>query len=423
MTAAGPLAGTVVTDLSTVLAGPYCTMLLADLGADVIKVEPPGGDATRGYGPPYAGAPESGQAYQAPDPRAQQGYSGESAYYLSVNRNKRGLRLDLRQEAGREVFRKLIGRSDVLVENFRSGGLERLGFPDAELEALNPRLIHLAITGYGPDGPDAARPGYDFVIQAEAGLMSITGAADDEGGGPTKVGVAVADLVTGMLGASAVLAALLARERPGPSEGRGQRIDISVFESTIAWLANQAANLLVGGLVPGRMGNAHPNITPYETFRTADGEIAVAVGSERQWPRFCLALGVTQLAEDQRFATNAQRVAHRAELRPLLAARFAERSSADWLQALAEAEVPAGPINDLAAVFAHPQVAARRMVEEVIHPTIGRLMLTGVPFKLTGTPASIRSAPPLLGQHAEEILGWLGYDAPARRRLRDEGAI
>jgi crotonobetainyl-CoA:carnitine CoA-transferase CaiB-like acyl-CoA transferase len=423
VTAEGPLAGIVVADLSTVLAGPYCTMLLADLGADVIKVEPPEGDATRGYGPPYVGAPEPDRAYEVPDPRAQGAYPGESAYYLSVNRNKRGLRLDLRQEAGREVLRRLIGRSDVLVENFRTGGLERLGFPDAELEALNPRLVHLAITGYGPDGPDAARPGYDFVIQAEAGLMSITGSPDDEGGGPTKVGVAVADLVTGMLGSTAVLAALIARGRPGPSEGRGQRIDISVFESTIAWLANQASNLLVGGLVPGRMGNAHPNITPYETFASADGEIAVAVGSERQWPRFCLALGVTQLAEDQRFATNAQRVAHRAELRPLLEARFAERSTAEWLEALAAAEVPAGPINDLAAVFAHPQVAARRMVEEVIHPTIGRLMLTGVPFKLAGTPASVRSAPPLLGQHAEEILGWLGYDAGARERLRDEGAI
>ena len=412
-----------VADLSTVLAGPYCTMLLGDLGADVIKVEPPDGDATRGYGPPYAGAAEPGHAYEPGDPRGREGYAGESAYYLSINRNKRGLRLDLRQESGREVIRRLVGRSDVLVENFRAGGLERLGLPESELERLNPGLVHLAITGYGPDGPYAARPGYDFVIQAEAGLMSITGAPDEEGGRPTKVGVAIADIATGMLGTTSVLAALLARERGGPPHGRGQRIDLSVFEATVSWLANQAASHLVAGLVPGRLGNAHPSITPYETFPTADGEICVAVGSERQWQRFCTALAVPELADDPRFSSNAARVQHRSELRGPLEERFAKASAAEWLTRLAEADVPAGPINDLAAVFSDPQVLARQMIESVDHPTIGPLMLTGIPFKLAATPGAVRSAPPLLGQHSEELLAWLGYDEAAIGELREQAAI
>jgi formyl-CoA transferase len=420
----GPLAGVVVCDLSTVLAGPYCTMLLADLGADVIKIEPPDGDGTRAWGPPYAGAPETGAVYEAGDPRARSGYRGESAYYLSINRNKRDLRLDLKPEGGREVLRRLIARSDVLVENYRVGGLERLGFSDEELERLNPRLVRLSITGYGPDGPLADRPGYDFIIQAVAGLMSITGAPDEAGGEPTKVGLAISDLTTGMLGAVAVLAALAGRERTGsPAFGRGQRIDLSLLESTVSWLANQASNYLVGGVVPGRLGNEHPNITPYETFRTADGEIAVAVGSERQWPRFCGAIGRPELAADPRFADNASRIAHRGELRAELDAVFAGAGSGEWLRRLEAAEVPCGPINDLAAVFAEPQVLARRMVETVEHPTIGPLRLTGVPFKFSATPASVRTPPPLLGQHADELLAWLGYEAGDVARLRDEGIV
>jgi formyl-CoA transferase len=420
----GPLAGIVVCDLSTVLAGPYCTMLLADLGADVIKIEPPDGDGTRAWGPPYAGAPEAGAAYEAHDPRARSGYRGESAYYLAINRNKRDLRLDLKPEGGREVLRRLIARSDVLVENYRVGGLERLGFSDEELERLNPRLVRLSITGYGPDGPLADRPGYDFIIQAVAGLMSITGAPDEAGGEPTKVGLAISDLTTGMLGAVAVLAALTGRERAGsPAFGRGQRIDLSLLESTVSWLANQASNYLVGGIVPGRLGNEHPNITPYETFHTADGEIAVAVGSERQWPRFCAALGRPELAADPRFAENASRIAHRGELRAELDAVFAGAGSGEWLRRLEAAEVPCGPINDLAAVFAEPQVLARRMVETVEHPTIGPLRVTGVPFKFSATPASVRTPPPLLGQHADELLAWLGYEAGDVARLRDEGIV
>ncbi len=420
----GPLAGVVVCDLSTVLAGPYCTMLLADLGADVIKVEPPEGDGTRAWGPPFAGAPEPDVSYAAGDPRAAPGYAGESAYYLAINRNKRGLRLDLKAVAGRGVLARLLARSDVLVENQRVGGLGRLGFPDEELERLNPRLVHLAISGYGPDGPLADRPGYDFIIQAAAGLMSITGASDAEGGGPTKVGVAVSDLTTGMLGAVSVLAALNGRDREtSPAFGRGQRIDLSLLESTVAWLANQASNHLVGGLVPGRMGNQHPNITPYETFPTADGEIAVAVGSERQWPRFCAAIERPDLADDPRFADNATRLAHRAELRRQLRDVFAADTAAAWLARLEAAEVPCGPINDLAAVFRDPQVLARHMVENVEHPTIGQIRVTGVPFKLAETPASVRSAPPLLGQHSDEVLRWLGYDEAGVAALREAEVV
>jgi crotonobetainyl-CoA:carnitine CoA-transferase CaiB-like acyl-CoA transferase len=434
------LAGIRVCDLSTVLAGPYCTMLLADLGADVVKVEPPEGDGTRRWGPPWVGTPERGATYPPGDPRADPAYRGETAYYLAINRNKRGIRLDLKTEPGREVLRRLLARSDVLVENYRIGGLTRLGFSDGEIERLNPRLVHLAISGFGPDGPYAERPGYDFIVQAMAGLMSITGARDREGGEPTKVGVAVVDLATGMLGAVAVLAALLSREREGallsreregalvraahasaPTAARGQRIDISLFESTIAWLANQAANYLVGGVVPGRLGNEHPNITPYETFRTADGSIAVAVGSDRQWPRFCEAIGMPELAEDGRFATNSTRVEHRDELRGILAERFAMRPSADWIAQLLGADVPCGPINDLAALFADPQVAARRMVETVPHPTLGELRTTGIPFKLSATPGSVRTAPPLLGQHTDEVLAELGFDPSERDRLRSAG--
>ena len=381
-------------------------MLLGDLGADIIKVEPPGGDPTRGYGPPYVRSADGG------DDR------GESTYYLSTNRNKRGISLDLRLDAGREVLRRLVERSDVLVENQRPGALARLGFPDEELERLNPALIHLSITGYGPDGPAADRPGYDFIIQAVAGVMSITGAPDEEGGEPTKVGVAISDLTTGMLGAVAVLAALRARDRPGAPAGGGQRIDLSLFESTIAWLANQAAAYLLAGVVPGRMGNRHPSITPYETYRTADGVLAVAVGSERQWAGLCEALAIDELAGDARYRTNADRVEHREGLRAILDPLFAEGTTAEWLTRLDAADVPVAPISDLAAVFADPQTAARRMIERVDHPTLGQLRLAGIPFKLAGTPATVRRHPPRLGEHTDEVLGWLGYDEEERRRLR-----
>ncbi len=423
-----PLAGLVVCDLSTVLAGPYCAMLLGDLGADVIKVEPPEGDGTRAWGPPFVGPPEPGADYAPDDPRRDPAYPGELAYYLSINRNKRGLRLDLRTAAGQEVLRRLLGRSDVLIENARVGGLARLGFPDDELERLNPDLVHLAISGYGVSGPLADRPGYDFVIQAVSGLMSITGQADADGGRATKVGVAISDLTTGMLGAVAVLAALLARRTDAgvgsdAAEPRGQRIDLSLLETTLSWLANQAANHLIGGVTPGRMGNEHPNITPYETFRAADGELAVAVGNERQWARFTAALDRSDLAADPRFASNASRVAHRAELRVILEAVFAARPRDAWLAALAAADVPSGPLIDLAQAFADPQVAARDMVATVAHPTAGPIRLPGIPFKLSRTPATIREAPPLRGQHTAEILAWLGYAPAEIAELRDSQVV
>ena len=395
--AGGPLAGIRVIDASTVLAGPYCTMLLGDLGAEVVKVEPPEGDATRGWGPPWVG------------PEAADG-SRTAAYYLAVNRNKRGLRLDLKTADGGEILRRLLADADVLVENFRVGGFARLGFGEERLRTLNGGLVHLAISGYGPTGPAADRPGYDFVIQAAGGLMSITGASDTDGGGPTKVGVAISDVLSGMLGAVGVLAALVGRERDGgPAAGRGQRVDVSLLGATLASLVNQAQNAFATGVAPGRLGNAHPNIVPYETFATSDGAIAIAVGSERQWPRLCGALGVPGLATDPRFVTNGDRVERRAELRPILAARFAERTAASWLTALDAAEIPCGPINDIVAAFASPEAAALGMVVELEHPAWGVIRQVGIPFQLSETPASIRTPPPTLGQDTDAILGELGY--------------
>jgi crotonobetainyl-CoA:carnitine CoA-transferase CaiB-like acyl-CoA transferase len=406
----GPLAGLRVVDCSTVLAGPYCTMLLADLGADVVKVEPLEGDATRGWGPPWVGKESDG--------------TRTAAYYLAVNRNKRSIRLDLHRAKGAAVLRRLIAGADVLVENFRPGGLERLGFGEAVLGKLNARLVHLAISGYGPVGPDAARPGYDFILQAEAGLMSVTGQSDEEIGRPTKVGVAITDIVTGLQGAVAILAALAGREREdGPAHGVGQRIDVSLLASTLAILVNQAQNAFVTGSAPSRRGNAHPNIVPYETYATADGEIAVAVGSERQWPRFCRAIGLGALAKDPRFATNEGRVDGRVALRSIVAERFLTKSSADWLARFAAADVSASGINDIIAAFATPQAHSLDMKVKVSHPGYGRTFQVGVPFTLSVTPTRRPTAPPLLGEQTDEILAELGYSTVEIAGFRARGVV
>ncbi len=404
-----------VVDCSTVLAGPYCTMLLGDLGADVVKIEPPEGDATRGWGPPWVGSVAAG--------------TRTAAYYLAVNRNKRSIVLDLRRPSHAGVLRRLLADADVLVENFRPGSFARLGFDDDALTRLNPALVHLAISGYGTDGPGADKPGYDFVIQAVSGLMSITGAADADGGHPTKVGVAISDVVTGMLGAVSVLAALVGRIGVvAPSAGGrrgGQRIDVSLLGATLATLVNQAQNAFATGVAPGRRGNAHPNIVPYETFDTADGELAVAVGSERQWQRFCVALGQPELALDPRFATNGDRVGERSTLRTILASRFAMRPTAAWLATLEEAEIPCGAIADIATAFASPEAVARHMTVELDHPAWGRIRQVGVPFELSATPATIRTPPPLLGQDTDAILDELGYGSAERAAIQatDEGPV
>jgi crotonobetainyl-CoA:carnitine CoA-transferase CaiB-like acyl-CoA transferase len=413
--APGPLAGISVIDCSTVLAGPMCTMLLGDLGADVVKVEPPEGDATRGWGPPWVGSTAEG--------------TRTAAYYLAVNRNKRSLRLDLAREQGREVLRALLRAGDVVVENFRVGGFAKLGFSDDALQALNPGLVHLAISGFGTRGPDAGKPGYDFVIQAVGGLMSITGEPD---GRPMKVGVAISDVVSGLFGAVAVLAGLLSRERGAAGRGDhgergggagGQRIDVSLLQSTLAVLVNQAQNALVTGRRPARRGNAHPSIVPYETFRTSDGEIALGVGSERQWARLGPAIGLPGLSSDPRFAANGDRVEHRDQLIPILAERFASRSSEEWLQVLDAAGIPTGPILDLPAAFSSAQAAALGARVPLRHPVLGPVDQVGIPFELASTPATIRLPPPMLGEHTDEILDEVGYDAAAIGRLRAAGVV
>ncbi|XSG74051.1 CaiB/BaiF CoA transferase family protein [Herpetosiphon llansteffanensis] len=371
-----PLEGLLVLDLSRVLAGPYCTMILGDLGADIIKVEAPQGDDTRRWGPPFV--------------------AGESAYYLAVNRNKRSLVADLKTTADAALIRTIASRADVLVENFRPGTLERFGLSLASLRAQNPRLITLTISGMGATGPESELPGYDFIVQATAGLMSITGPATGEA---SKVGVAVVDLTTGMLASNAILAALYARERTGI----GQHIDISLLESQLAWLANIGSAYLITGEEPTRYGNAHPTIVPYQSFEASDGAFALAVGNDRQWQGLCAVLEQPAWADDPRFSTNPQRVQHRSELVALLNQQFGQKPSAEWVALIQAAGIPVGAVRSIGQVLNDPQVLAREMVVSVEHPTIGDLKLLGIPFKFSATPASIRLAPPLLGQHTHEI--------------------
>lgn len=374
----GALDGLRVLDLTRILAGPLCTMMLGDMGAEVIKVEPVGsGDDTRGWGPPFAG--------------------GESAYFLGVNRNKRSLTLDMAGTEGQAILARLIGTSDVLVENFKPGTLEKWGFGDAWLAANAPRLIRCSITGYGGSGPKARQPGYDFILQAESGLMSICGEPD---GPPTKYGVAIVDVCTGMLACSTILAALQARHRTG----RGQHVEVSLHETSLAMLVNVAASYLVAGKDGGRFGNGHPSIVPYTTYPTRDGMMAVAVGNDGQFARFAEAVGHPEWARDGRFVKNRDRVVHRDLLDGLIAETLRNDVADRWIATLQAAGVPCGRINSVSQALEDPHTAARRMVETVEHPTIGTLRLLGIPFKLRDTPATVRRPPPTLGQHTEEIL-------------------
>jgi formyl-CoA transferase len=391
---AGALDGLRVLDLTRVLAGPWCSQNLADLGAEVIKVERPGsGDDTRSWGPPYLRD-------------AQGAESGEAAYFLCANRGKKSITLDLAQPQAREVVRRLAAQSDVFMENYKQGDMARFGLAWDDLRAINPRLVYCSITGFGQDGPYAARPGYDFMIQGMGGLMSITGERDDApGGGPQKVGVAVADLMTGMYATVAILGAVLHRER----SGEGQYIDLALFDCQVAMLANINMNYLVSGQPPRRLGNAHANIVPYQVFEAADGHLILAVGNDAQFAKFCGLAGCPELANDQRYRSNAARVRNRDSLVPRLATLLKERSREEWLGALEAAGVPCGPINRIDEVFGDPQLAARGLRLDLPHPEAGSVPLVGSPMKLSASPVCYDLPPPLLGQHNREILhGLLG---------------
>jgi crotonobetainyl-CoA:carnitine CoA-transferase CaiB-like acyl-CoA transferase len=383
-----PLAGIKVLDLSRILAGPWASQLLADLGADVIKVERvEGGDDTRAWGPPFL--------------------CGESAYYLSTNRGKRSLAIDITSPEGQQIVRDLAVRSDVLIENFKVGGLSKYGLDYESLHRLQPRLIYCSITGFGQTGPMAERAGYDLMIQALGGLMSITGEPDSKpGGGPQKVGVAVVDIVTGLYCVVGILAAIEQRH----ATGAGQHIDAALFDVQLAMLANQAVNYLASGKPPGRLGTAHPNIVPYQRFPTRDGFIVIAVGNESQFGKLCEVLGRSALLEDERFATNAARVAHREELIAILEAALRERDSDEWMELLSHVNVPCSPVRALDRVFADPQVAARGMVLEQLHPEAGPIRLVAQPLKMSASITQSDGVPPMLGQHTREILRELGYD-------------
>jgi len=390
-----PLQGITVLDLTRVLSGPYCTMLLADLGARVIKIEHPRkGDDTRGWGPPFQ--------------------SGESSYFMSINRNKESVTLDFKQPEGRAVLERLIAGADVLVENFRPGTLTKLGLDYASIQAAHPRLIYCSISGYGHTGPRRREAGYDAVMQGEGGLMSITGGGD---GPPYRLGVAIADIVSGMFAAQGITAALFAREHTG----RGQGVDIAMLDSVAALLSYQAGIYFATGTPPGRLGNRHPTIVPYETFTASDGEFVLAVGNDDQWRRFCAVAGVT---EDERFATNRQRVLAYDELRPLVARQLGAHPRAYWLERLTAAGVPCGSVRDLHELFSDPQVAARAMIAELQHPAVGPMRVLGTPLKLSDTAASIRTPPPTLGQHTADVLTQDAGVPPADlEALRAKGVI
>ena len=393
----GALDGLTVLDLTRVLSGPYCTMMLADMGARVIKVEQPEkGDDTRAWGPPFQ--------------------DGESAYFMSINRNKESLTLNLKHAEGRRVLDALIERADVLVENFRPGTLDRMGLGYADLRERRPDLVYCSISGFGQTGPRRREPGYDAVMQGEGGLMSITGAPDGPG---YRLGVAIADIASGMFSAYGVAVALLARHRTG----RGQLVDVGMLDSVAALLTYQAGIYFATGTPPGRLGNLHPTITPYETLEAADGDLVVAAGNDQLWRTFCGVLGLESLADDPRFRTNKDRVGAREALRPLLVERLRTRPAAEWLAELKTAGVPCGGVRDFEQVLTDPQIVERAMVIALDHPVAGAIRQLGVPIKLGETPGAVRTPPPVLGQHTSTILGELGYSDAEVARLRNDGAV
>ncbi len=390
---AGALSGLRVLDMSRILAGPTCTQILGDLGADVIKIERPGrGDDTRRWGPPYVEGPDG-----AP--------TTESAYYIAANRNKRSVCLDFVDPRGREALLGLVARADVLVENYRSGTLARYGLGYADLRDRFPRLVYCSITGFGQTGPYAQRPGYDFLAQAMGGIMSVTG---EPGGRPMKVGVGIADVTSGLYATIGILAAL----RHRAETGRGQHVDIALLDTQVSWLVNEATNYFVSGAVPHRRGNDHPNIVPYGVYATADGFVVVTVGNDEQFRRWCDVVGAPELAVDERFATNPARVRNRLEFEVLAAPLMRARPSAEWLRLLERADVPCGPVNALDEVFADPQVTERAMRVSMPYAPArsGSVSVLGSPLKLSGTPVTYRLPPPLLGEHTDDVLNELGSD-------------
>jgi formyl-CoA transferase len=405
----GPLAGIRVLDLTRVLAGPWAAQNLADLGAEVVKIErPKKGDDSRAFGPPWL-------------KDAQGRDTAESAYFACANRGKKSVTLDLAHPQGQAIARELAAKSDVLLENFKFGDLERYGLGYPQLKKVNPRLIYCSVTGFGHTGPWRERPGYDFMIQGMGGLMSITGERDDRpGGGPQKAGIPIADLITGMYASIAVCAALVHRAQTGV----GQHLDLALLDSLVAVLANQGANYLATGSPPGRLGNDHPNIAPYQVFRTADGSLILACGNDNLFGKFCDVAGCQGLAQEARFKTNGKRVENRAELTHVLAEIFLKRTTKQWIDALEAAGVPCGPINDVAQVFAEPQAQARGLRFELQHPSAGKVALTRSPMRFSGTPVEHDVPPPTLGQHTDEVLKKVLAKSEAEiARLRSDSII
>ena len=391
------LEGIKVLDLSRALAGPYCTMMLADMGAEVIKLEMPGrGDDSRSWGPPFV--------------------EGESAYFMSVNRNKKSLTLNMKSERSTEIVHKLIKQSDVLVENFRPGAMERLDLGYQRVKEMNSRIIYASISGFGQDGPYRMLPGFDQVLQGMGGLMSITG---EPGGPPIKVGVAIADISGGMFAAYGIVVALYNREKTG----KGQMIDVSLLDSQVAWLTYRAGAYLTSGEIPQPVGSGHPVIVPYQAFKAQDVYVNIAVGNDQLWERFCKAVGLEKVMEDPKFASNAKRVENREEIVKIISNLVATKKGEEWLKILTDAGIPCGPIYTVDKIFADQQVLHRQMLKELDHPKAGKVKVTGIPVKLSDTPGEVKTAPPLLGQHTHEILAELGYSNQDVEKLHQEKVI